>query len=661
VRGPYALAYCDSNPLGCQCDQGRCVPALCGSDADCGAQVCRDGACVPPPSSSTVAACEVFPKVAAIRSGASETFSVLATTASGAPVVLPGSVTWTALTSAVSVTGGNGGPSTVYTANGNLNVALTPGVRASIGSARCEARVLVFGAPVPAGAVEAVVTDALTGFPIANASLVAHDATTGALLAGPAQTNASGWAQLTGIAVANVTVSAFHASYDFLTIAGYPTSGTRALAMPLTRTRTSYGGHTGTFTGVPQSSDVHVANAGLAFAGSYGELSRVTLQGPPVLTHVVIGSAVNTFVDIPQGMYASFASSSIKPVVASFGAPGACANDTHTIAGTCATRAAWAFSGDLPLGDVPLEIFVGGALDEALLLQRLAPTLRRLSSTVTRDVGYSLRPAPAAMDGGFDYSDLSQHTPLDQPWNQLPLGLEMVATVPALPQFGGAPLRDAVLLAGSLTPGRGFVPLGTGVGWNTMPVDAQLDSQSQLAPGRVPVRLAPTHHRLEGQPYVFTAHVRSDRTPPLAFAATAGLATRLTANTARFDPFGTNPVAFPPFAPIPEGFTWTQGSRTFGFTAPLSLTGQSALAVSFIAPDGTRWVVVGASPSFRLPSAPGGFADRSVGARLRAEVLRLQPAQAGATVSFPELVEHDAVDLDDLLSTTVAFSIVEQL
>ncbi|MFO0601311.1 MAG: hypothetical protein U0228_38740 [Myxococcaceae bacterium] len=65
--------------------------------------------------------------------------------------------------------------------------------------------------------------------------------------------------------------------------------------------------------------------------------------------------------------------------------------------------------------------------------------------------------------------------------------------------------------------------------------------------------------------------------------------------------------------------------------------------------------------SFTLPAVPGGFSDRTTNARLRAEVLRLQPAQSGATLTYASLVEHDAIDLDDLLTTTVAFSIVEQL
>src|SRR4051794_9988853 len=33
-RGAFPLAYC-AGPLGCQCDQGECVKALCSADPDC--------------------------------------------------------------------------------------------------------------------------------------------------------------------------------------------------------------------------------------------------------------------------------------------------------------------------------------------------------------------------------------------------------------------------------------------------------------------------------------------------------------------------------------------------------------------------------------------------------------------------------------------------
>ena len=67
VRKENALAVC-AGQLGCECDRGQCVAALCASDLDCGpTQACRDGACVVPPEASTVAGCAVFPDYLVLR------------------------------------------------------------------------------------------------------------------------------------------------------------------------------------------------------------------------------------------------------------------------------------------------------------------------------------------------------------------------------------------------------------------------------------------------------------------------------------------------------------------------------------------------------------------------------------------------------------------
>jgi hypothetical protein len=658
ARGMYALAYCDSNPLGCQCDEGQCVVALCAQDSDCGTLACRNGACVTPPLTAAVASCEVSPSIVLMRAGVSERFSVLARDAAGAPVVLQSGVTWSTLNPALALTGPNGGPSATFAATLATNQT-SPGapVRATIGTITCTADTLLFGAAVPSGAVEVVVTDASTGRPVTGVSVVASDPSSGVVLAGPVLTSTAGWARLTGLSVTAVSVTAFHADFDYLTVASYPMTGTRALAFPLQPTATSSGGRKGTFTNVTATSDMHIGTAGLSFGASYGEISQLSLQGPPVMTHVQIGSAINQDTEISSGVFLSFSAMAIKPTVASF-----------TWAG--ATRTAWAFTGDIPLGDVPVDALASGTPDMTLVLQRSSPSFRKLFSAVTRDVGYSLRPTPLGLDGGFDYSDLTQLTAVDQPWNQVPLAMAMVATVPDLPRFGGVYLDDAVLLGAALVPGRGLVPLGMGVGANRTPVDAKLDLANGLVtPGQVPLRLAPLHHGLEGSPYVITVHARSARVPSATTLATAGVVMRMPNNAPRFDPSGLAPLVLPAFAPLPEGALWSGSARAFGFASPLQLTGQSAVQLTFKTAAGPRWTVVTSpqAPAFTLPAAPATFVDRTLlrpggpAAPMRAEVLRLQPDQSGATVGFTALVEQGAINLDNLLTTTVAFSVVEQL
>ncbi|MDP1823681.1 MAG: carboxypeptidase-like regulatory domain-containing protein [Archangium sp.] len=677
VRGPFALAYCDQNPLGCQCDEGQCVASVCGRDADCGAQVCRDGACVAPPSTAQVARCEVTPAVATIRSGSSERFSVLTWDAAGNPVVLNAGITWSSLTASLTGPGVNGATSATFTANASTTPSVpVAAVRAAIGAVTCQARALVFGGAVPAGSIDVVVTDLLTGWPVSGAYVVASDPSSGAVLAGPTLTSSAGAVQLSGLAGATANVTVFHPGFEYLTVANYALAGSRSLLLPVQRNATSYGGRKGTFTGVTADSSTHLGSAAMSFGADYGEVSQLSLQGPPVLTHVQIGSAIDQWVDMGSGVFMSFASMSIKPTMAAFGTAGTCGtqagpDEARITAGTCATRTAWSFSGDIPLGDIPIDVIAGGGNepDWGAVFVHMGPMMKKLASSVTRDVEYSLRPLPPALDGGFDSSDISQLTPVDQPWKQVPFSMAMVANVPNLPTLGGVFLDDAVLLGGVLVPGRGLVPLGAGVGANRQPVDAKLDGTTGVtAPGLVPMRLAPAHHGLEGLPYVVTVHARSPRLATATRYATAGLVMRLPNNTPTFDPQGSAPLALPPFAVLPEGGTWTSGTRSFAFSSPLALTGETAVRVSFKTAAGTKWTVVTSpqAPAFRLPTVPATFVDRTLlrpagpAAPLRAEVLRLRPDQAGATLSFAALVEHDELNLDDLLTTTIAFSIVEQ-
>ncbi len=102
TRGMYALDYCNGT-LGCQCDEGRCVAGLCGSDSDCGSSVCRDGACVPAPAATTVAKCAMIPDFVAMKKGDTASFTVSTWDSSGAPVVLKDGVTWSAATATVTL------------------------------------------------------------------------------------------------------------------------------------------------------------------------------------------------------------------------------------------------------------------------------------------------------------------------------------------------------------------------------------------------------------------------------------------------------------------------------------------------------------------------------------------------------------------------------
>ncbi len=668
VRGPFALPECEGS-LGCNCDEGRCVPALCAVDANCGAgKVCRDGTCVSPPAATAVASCEVVPSLVAARAGSSERFTVLATDTSGRPIVLSTGIAWSAVSSAFTLNGSGSGLSAVFDVAATTNAtAPVAAVRATLGSVTCEAKALVFGEAVPAGALDVVVTDAATGRPVPGATVLMTGA---AGMLGTGTTSSAGFVRLTGVTGTSVSVSAFHASFDWLTVAGYDVTGARALALPLHRSATSFGGRRGTVTGVPMSSNVHFGSSGLSFGHSFTELSRAALEGVPVRTHVKIGSAIDQDTDIGSGVFLAFAEQPLKPQTHAFGSAGVCRSgaaydEVSIAAGTCSSRTSWAMTGDVPLGDLPIDALLGGVMNVnwGAVFARLTPVLRKLGSSVSRDVQFPLRPIPTAPDGGFDTSDVSQFTALDSPWSQVPFSQLQTLRVPDLPRFNGTFMVDAVLLGGPVVPERGFLPVAMGFGVNQSPMDDRLDAPLGLpTAGLVQLRAAPAHHGLEGLPYVAAIWARSSRNVPLpSTVATAGAVARLPGGPG-FDPTGLQPLDFPAFTAMPEGGTWTQATRTFGLAGP-TFTSESALLVTFKASNLTQWTVVvsPSAPFFTLPSPPGAFADRTAGAKLRIEALRLVPEQAtAASVTWRALVEHGGVDLDDLLSSTVAFAVVDE-
>src|SRR4051812_10526536 len=94
-RGEFALDYCAGN-LGCQCDEGKCVASLCSADADCGSQVCRNGACVAPPAASDVSSCQVIPDYVVTSQGANVKFWV-STWKGTEPIVIKDGISWTSV------------------------------------------------------------------------------------------------------------------------------------------------------------------------------------------------------------------------------------------------------------------------------------------------------------------------------------------------------------------------------------------------------------------------------------------------------------------------------------------------------------------------------------------------------------------------------------
>lgn len=632
----YTLDYCQGS-LGCQCDEGKCVGSLCSADSDCGSQVCRNGACVAPPAATTVAKCSITPDLAVVAAGAKVKFWVSAWDASNAPVVVKDGATWTAMGTAV--TGSGTGNAAEFTAGATAVTTATTSVQASFGTANCSAKVIVL-AP-PSTGVGVSVIDELSGRPIAGAKVVLSN-TDGTVIQqsgmDSVDTDAAGYAALalTGNPT-SYSVSVFHSEFSYVTIANY--AGTsRLLSFALRRNALdTYGGYKGTFTGVPMTSNVHAALAGMSLAGSITNLNITQLLGPSVPTDIVIGSAINQMdVPIPAGAFLGFGDQKIKDNVAGQGLNGVCGttltdpssppDEAKISAGLCGTRAAWALAGDVPLGDLPIDAVAGGLdnINIGQLLGRIVPIFKKFNSSIVRDVPFTLIPTPGAATGMPDYTAQGHYTTANHNFTQIPLAFNFVTKLPELPRFKGTYVDGVAIIGGASAPGRGVIPLGIGVGVNTMPVDGQVDrlDSAGLAAGTVGIRMAPTHHGIEGAHYglLMAAISAKGLTDASAGIGASALFPRLPGNKLVFDPAGATPVdvssqSFPVF---PEGakfnFTNTMDGSLRGrsFRIPMAVAGVNVIRVSISDDLDTRWDVLvdAAAPNFTLPTPPGTLRDR---------------------------------------------------
>ncbi|WP_426752435.1 carboxypeptidase regulatory-like domain-containing protein [Myxococcus sp. Y35] len=642
-RGLHALAVCDkSGGMGCQCDMNRCVPAVCATDSDCGEDgVCRDGACGPPPSASLAEACEVTPDVVVGSPGLSVDFRVWVRDASGRPVVLRDGIAWEALTSSV-VGSGSGAAGTFVLAEPASEHAA---VAVRVGRASCQARVTVLPPEVPPGGVRVVVVDALTGRPVPLALVAVSDddgELTGALV-----TNAEGatWVPASG----EVGLTAYHPDYGYLTLARHDASRFRDVRLALRRNPLDrFGGVQGTFPAVDQtfttSTSLRMGLTGLSVPGLPSELSSESLLGPEREVALPIGQGPSS-VSLPSGS-ALWLTGSAAPEVAAPGIAGVCDSSLPGVgdveqairSGACGTRTAWALTGAVPLKELPLIVLQPG-VDPLLQLGRLLPGSTGFYSTLTRDARFTLAPTPGIGTGEPDLSAVEYAQPLpfapDAPGVRL--SFPFAVRVPPLPQYQGAYLARAYVLATVSVPGRGMVPLGLGAAANVSPADPNTDADARLGrPGQVAVRMAPAHQGLEGQPYRLVVTAAGSQASD-GSVATSTLVVGLPGP--RFDPEGHQPVdAGVGFLAIPESARYNfdgdpyQGLEGRELKATVDPRA-SLVRAEFSTRAGRRWTVLmtpdDTEDGVRVPRPPLGVEDRTYDSvllggrsRLHVEVLR---------------------------------------
>jgi hypothetical protein len=699
-RGQYALPECstDGGGLGCQCDEGRCVVSLCSSDAECGALVCRNGACVAAPASAAIAGCQVVPDLVVLRVGALARFEVRAVDATGAPVVVPQGAIWAAVDGG-PLSGSGAGPSAVLVAQAPTADSGAPAaaVQATLGSVSCQASAVVLPASPAAGEVWAVVADELSGRPVTGIDVVLS--LDDGSVSSTAQTDGRGLARLAlPGGQASYSVTAFGPDHDYLTIARYQ-GASRYLSLVTRRNQVDrYGGYAGAYTSVPATSNVHLGMAGTSLPGSITSLSFPAILGPGVPTDIKLGTINLPGVAIPAGMTLGQGDSKFKGSYAAQGLAGVCTDDAgvpdeaRIAVGACATRAAWSLTGDVPFSQLPLTAIAGGTanLNIPQLLGQLIPAFKLFNSSVARDVAFSLQPTARDDAGQPDFSDQSRFTHLDLDFAQLPLGFIFTAKLPDLPKYRGAYVDGALALGAADVAGRGVVPLGIGAAVNA-DHDAQTDRYVSTAdnqilnpsPGLISLHMAPTHHGLEGAPYLLLVAAMStaSTTDVSAAAGASAIVARLPANQLTFNPDGTVPVdvsgaAFPAY---PDGarFNFLDVDqdgippRSFRFAAtPPDLSGSGLLRVTFSDDLGRRWTVVAdasrAADGFRLPKPPSS-ADRlfaqglATGTRSSLEVgtQRLQTTpgvDGGAALTFGDVVELGSTNADHTTELLTGFT-----
>ncbi|ATB48314.1 hypothetical protein [Corallococcus macrosporus] len=645
-RGSYALAACDGDGgPGCQCDMNRCVPAVCAADADCGADaVCRNGACVAPPSESLAASCEVTPDVVVGAPGLAVDLQVWVRDARGAPLVPRDGVTWEALSP--SVVGGGAGPRGRYTLSAPSAEHAAVSVR--VGDAACQARVTVLSPDVPAGGVRVLVVDALTGRPVPLALVVVSDDDGDVAAAMVTNADGAAWVPAEG----DVALSAFHPDFGYLTLSRHDASDFRDVRLALRRNPLDrFGGVQGRFPSVvaplSTATSLQVGLMGMSVPGLPSELSPESLLGPEREVSLPVGSG-QTRVTLPSGS-ALWLTGAVAPDVAAPGLAGVCAEplpgvvdaELATRTGACGTRTVWALTGALPLKDLPLNVLEPG-MDPLLQLGRLLPTSTRFVSALARDASFTLAPTPGILAGEPDVSaaEFAQAQPFGAETSGVRLSFPFTVRVPPLPQFRGTYLDRTYAMATVAVPGRGLVPLGLGAAANVAPADPNTDADARLGrPGVVAVRMAPAHQGLEGQPYRLVVSASSGVRAQDGAVATSTLVADLPGP--KFDPDGLRPVeAGLSFLSVPEFVRYNFDSDAHGGLDGRELQAEvdaraSLVRAEFTNRAGRRWTVLldpdAAEDGVVVPRPPPGVEDRTYDvallgtrARLQVEALRVR-------------------------------------
>lgn len=477
--------------LGCVCDEGICLGLVCASDVGCSNGLsCIAGECVAPVALSEVAGCELAPLFGVVKEGEGFAFSIQALSSEGLPLRVQEGFSFESTDPARAV----------VTPGGEVIGGAVAGeveIVATFGAGSCRATVLNQGPKAP-DVLRVVVVDELTGLPIPDAMVQVETADVPV----SRSTDEAGKVELplSSLPAGARTLSAFHDDYAWITVVGV--SGDDRL-LPLRRLvpEDRAGGFRGRFgpASLFDPENVQAGLAGTSLPGNPIDISLPILAGPSRRTVVTIGEERE--VDIPSGIVLGLGNTWFKEEYQALGLPGACDDESLSRLGRCGVRSAWGMAGGVPLLDLPLDQITEGSLEAGDLLAQLLPQFRRFRSAVVRDVSFELAPTKDGLP------DPARMTPLDLQATQR-LALRPTLLLPELPAFGESRLDGVIALGGADVPGRGLVPLGLTAGIDAEAGevgDGLVNDPDGNSNGELPLRLAPQHGGVEGNPYVLLA------------------------------------------------------------------------------------------------------------------------------------------------------------
>ncbi|MCK6552751.1 hypothetical protein L6R52_43410, partial [Myxococcota bacterium] len=471
---------------GLDCVGGVCVPAVCRGDADCttAGERCIAGACTTPPAPTRITQVRILTPAGVVRPGTTYTFVAVALDQTGA--VVPGlTFDWTSTStnvasidaSGVATGGSRAGTTTIVASlfNGTTTIS-SPGVA------------LVNLGALATGDVRVSVVGLSGGSAIAGAT-VTIEGSFGVLTQ---TTPMSGVATFAGAAPTGpIAVTVTHGSFDWVTLLGVEASDVLVPLPPLSRPSIAAGikgtvdlsavRSTGALSislnGTSLSPPLAAFDAASLFGGG---LFRVTIPNPQ--------GGGNITVPVPAGatLGVEFVGTQIP------------LKDTYYTLATPGLRAAWGLGGKIGLD--ALGGGTGGGLGN--IVGTILPYLQRFDHAVRPVVDVVGLPTvvdTGDIDGDGDTAEL---VPDYGNFPAVPLrpataqSLRYQIEVDNLPFVSGGNANTLIVVAGTILPSVGFVPLGLD--------GLQDDAGNGIVPPFV-TKIAPPHSGLEVGDYAVLA------------------------------------------------------------------------------------------------------------------------------------------------------------